>query len=269
MRLRAFSHLRSLVAWPSRYQGESNSNPAKSPGPSLYACRFPAMITAWRKAFKLPDAYFGFVQLSTWCPPPEARVPEMRQTQLEAVQRAGGKIGFATNADYGAGCNVHPPAKQHCGYRLGDSALALVYGQERPWQSPMFVSQTFSASPQPMAVVTVRNTSTAGLDAGTFPHNYLGGGDHGFHCKSEKGMCAWAALKLASGVWVNATVTVSAPNQVTLTAPQMDRSAGGAEAALALPVASAYGWGNIPMMNVYDRGTNLPLLPFNSSFVPY
>jgi hypothetical protein len=25
------------------------------------------MISAWRRAFKVADAYFGFVQLSTWC----------------------------------------------------------------------------------------------------------------------------------------------------------------------------------------------------------
>ena len=31
-------------------------------------CLFPAMIQGWRAAFQQPAAYFGFVQLSTWCP---------------------------------------------------------------------------------------------------------------------------------------------------------------------------------------------------------
>ena len=32
----------------------------------MYNCLFPAMIKAWRRAFKVPDAYFGFVQLASW-----------------------------------------------------------------------------------------------------------------------------------------------------------------------------------------------------------
>jgi sialate O-acetylesterase len=32
----------------------------------LYACLFAPMISSWRKAFKNPDAYFGFIQISSW-----------------------------------------------------------------------------------------------------------------------------------------------------------------------------------------------------------
>ena len=32
----------------------------------MYDCLFPAMIKAWRLAFKVPNAYFGFIQLSSW-----------------------------------------------------------------------------------------------------------------------------------------------------------------------------------------------------------
>ena len=31
-----------------------------------YDCLFPAMIKSWRRAFKVPHAYFGFVQLASW-----------------------------------------------------------------------------------------------------------------------------------------------------------------------------------------------------------
>ena len=58
---------------------------------------------------KVPDAYFGFIQLSTWC---ATLIPEMRATQMQAFEKLE-NIGYATNADHGAGCNIHPPPKQY------------------------------------------------------------------------------------------------------------------------------------------------------------
>lgn len=50
------------------YQGEANVDEHKGDeGAARYACTFPGMIQQWRKAFGQPQAYFGFVQLSTWC----------------------------------------------------------------------------------------------------------------------------------------------------------------------------------------------------------
>ena len=236
------------------YQGESNTHAGQV---EAYACRFPAMITAWREAFKNPAAYFGFVQLSTWC---GSLIPEMRQTQLEAFVKLK-NVGFAVNADHGAGCNIHPPPKQCCGYRLGNSALAIAYGKSIPWQSPGFVSQTFSASPA-SATIKLDQTSTAGVDNTTKPFN-----EGTVNCSLPLAGCAWASLKLADGTWVNATISVTAPDEITLTV-----AAGitlSAAATVGPPVASSYAWGANPMMNVYDKTTGLPLLPFNSSFVPY
>lgn len=236
------------------YQGEANTHAGQV---EAYACRFPAMITAWREAFKNPAAYFGFVQLSTWC---GSLIPEMRQTQLEAFVKLK-NVGFAVNADHGAGCNIHPPPKQYCGYRLGNSALAIAYGKSIPWQSPGFVSQTFSASPA-SATIKLDQTSAAGVDNTTKPFN-----EGTVNCSLPLAGCAWASLKLADGTWVNATISVTAPDEITLTV-----AAGitlSAAATVGPPVASSYAWGANPMMNVYDKTTGLPLLPFNSSFVPY
>ena len=33
------------------------------------------------------------------------------------------------------------------------------------------------------------------------------------------------------------------------------------------PVASRYGWGAVPMLSVYDKGTGLPLLPWSEKVV--
>ena len=88
-----FAHGPMALNGFSWYQGESNTvaNNASLPynaGARFYACCFPAMITAWRKAFEPaeeprmmpvegrhqselqtqqhPELFFGFVQLSTF-----------------------------------------------------------------------------------------------------------------------------------------------------------------------------------------------------------
>jgi hypothetical protein len=68
------------------------------------------------------------------------------------------------------------------------------------------------------------------------------------------GTCAWAAIKLAGQGWVNATVSV-AGSHVVLTAP-----------GTGVVVGTAYGWGAIPMLTVYDAKSSLPVLPWNSTW---
>ena len=50
----------------ARFQGEQNT-PTKENTTQVaeYGCLFRNMITAWRAAFKDPDAFFGFVQVGT------------------------------------------------------------------------------------------------------------------------------------------------------------------------------------------------------------
>lgn len=234
-------------AW---YQGEANVD--ESPGnlgAKRYSCTFPGMITAWRQAFKNPDAYFGFVQLSTWCGNGEL-IAEMRTFgQMAALSLP--KVGYATNADHGAGCDIHPPQKQYCGKRLANSALALHYGKNVMWKSPSFYSQVASASP-PAVTVTLQDVSSRGLRDDQYPFNYLNGA---FNCvpSTPPGMCAWATLLLFDGQWVNASISVTG-NQMKLVALE--------SSSLFPPKASSYGWGAVPMMSVYDRQTELPLLPW-------
>ena len=47
------------------YQGEANTGSQQSA--DAYACLFPSMIQSWRTNFKAPKAYFGYIELSTWC----------------------------------------------------------------------------------------------------------------------------------------------------------------------------------------------------------
>ena len=166
------------------YQGEANTKDQASA--DAYAQNFPALIEQWRSDFATSTTtttvngddddnnnnesnrnnssplYFGFVQLSTWCPEHPVAVAELREAQMAALSPSSRKIGYATNADHGAGCNVHPPDKQYCGARLGDSALALQYGQDDvAWKSPSYYSKATATTAQAAAATTVLRGSTA------------------------------------------------------------------------------------------------------------
>jgi hypothetical protein len=65
-----------------------------------YACWFPAMIEYFRSQFEIPDLYFGWVQLSTWCTGASRQIAEMRQGQLLSAGNMS-NVGWATNADHG------------------------------------------------------------------------------------------------------------------------------------------------------------------------
>jgi sialate O-acetylesterase len=252
------------------YQGEANLPGAPGSqgveGAPRYACTFPAMIKEWRRAFKNPGAYFGFVQLSTWCGDGELIAKMRTKGQMSALSLPN--VGYATNADHGAGCNIHPPPKQYCAKRLATSALALVYKKKVMWKSPSFKSQIASASP-PSVTVSFNDVSSSGLRDDQYPFNYLGGAfkciaarkctvhKQDFNCSAEQ--CAWASLQLANGSWVNSSIAVKG-NQMTLSLPEAYSQAGA-------PVASRYAWGAVPMMSVYDRETSLPLLAWSEKVV--
>jgi len=243
------------------YQGESNTYPYTECNPisqcaTDYACLFPAMISAWRDAFANPDAYFGFIQLSTWCGDVQS-IPEVREAQMAAVKLP--KVGYATNADHGAGCNIHPPLKQICGKRLGDSALALHYGQDLSWRHPSYASAKVLPVTADVVVVEVALQDVQGpLTTDVSPVNY-----QSIDCDTQNaktpGTCAWAAVEISGAGWINATVTVATNGAaLRLSAPvPQDVSA--------TVLGTAYGWGPVPLMNAYDQATDLPILPWNRS----
>ena len=61
------------------------------------------------------ELYFGFVQLSTFCQDGTGwlAIPGIRDAQLEALTLP--RVGFATAADWGGGCNIHCPDKEPIG----------------------------------------------------------------------------------------------------------------------------------------------------------
>jgi len=293
------------------YQGEANTASAESAAD--YGCLFPQMIDAWRQAFAAPNAFFGFVQLSTWCSiaAPES-LPQMREAQMTAL--ALPNVGYATNADHGMGCIIHPANKKVCSRRLAKAALAIVYNKTTAadWRSPTYQSAT---QLRPYHTDTDRNGKTTVVDvqlrvtlsdlsaSGLFlqtPFNYESPGyqrqaPHPINCSGTSVVypkvqmatqCAWASLHVATVGWVNATVSVdsgrgnggsggqalilSATVPVTATAAVGIRGSGsdGNSKSLMLSptiLGSAMGWGPIPMISAYDRGSQLPVLPWNRS----
>lgn len=234
------------------YQGEANANNQASA--NAYACLFPAMIASWRKEFAHDEAYFGFVQLSTWCGGHHAAQPELRDAQMAAL--ALPMVGYATNADHGAGCNIHPPPKQFCGRRLGDSALALVYSSGASWRSPSYRSATTRIEGGAAVVtVTLADVGPGGLTTDVYPANYVGGT---VNCTGND-YCVWASIGLDTGAQLNATVTTTADGKQLVLKADMPA----ALASTAAIVRSSYAWGAIPLMNAYDVATGLPVLEWN------
>jgi hypothetical protein len=93
------------------------------------------------------------------------------------------KVGYATNADHGAGCNIHPPPKQFCARRLAASAMAIAYGHPVAWRSPSFSSQRANvavaanvvantAASSPSVTVKLRDVSLAGVRDDPYPYHY-------------------------------------------------------------------------------------------------
>ena len=77
--------------------------------------------------------------------------------------------------------------------------------------------------------------------------------------------CAWAALLVKGVGWVNATVQVDVQGRDVVLGAHVARSGGNERAPTQRIMASAYGWGPIPMMSVYDTASGLPLLAWNET----
>jgi hypothetical protein len=208
-------------------------------------------------------------------------LPQMRDAQMKAVALPA--VGYATNADHGMGCNIHPAEKQAVSVRLAASAMAILKLDKTAleWRSPTYKAATPAApsaanTSQGTAslVVELNDVSAVGLYT-RHPLNYNSVGygpaasqvptvvdcfgQWGPHNASMTSQCAWAELEISGVGWVNSTVAIQAGGKaMVFTAPLPPAF----EGAVTI-VGSAYGYGPIPMLNVYDKGTDLPVLPWN------
>ena len=113
------------------YQGENNATRYQT-----YSTIIKAMVKGWRADFKNDMLPFYLVQLpnyqaNNWC--------DFREIQQEIAESLPNS-GFATTIDVGEETNIHPWNKMPIGNRLGDIALAKVYGKPTTFSSPKFKS---------------------------------------------------------------------------------------------------------------------------------
>jgi hypothetical protein len=241
------------------YQGESDlgGNPALPDQNNNYTCTQTAMIVHWRNLFQVPRAFFGIVQLSTWY------TNGLLLAQLRDQQLASGDLipnfAYATNADYGAGGNIHPTCKQYPGARLANAALSKVYHQGINWRSPTYASAMPTGSGK--LIVYLNDVTDAGLVV-KYSHNAQTAGNCAKLNTKAPYTCAWAGLQFndANQSWVNASISLGA-DKLSMVLSAIPPS--GASAI----IGSSYGWGAIPMMTVYRAdmaGTDgqLPVLPW-------
>jgi len=246
------------------YQGESDlgGNSSLPMQNRNYTCTQTAMMEEWRHAFQVPHAFYAVVVLSTWCP--ATADDNLLLAELRDEQVASGDLipnfAYATNADYGAGCNIHPPYKQHCGARLANAALSLVYSQPINWRSPTYESAYVTGIG--VLAIWLNDVTDAGL-ALKVPANAKTAGDCAVLNAKKKNTCAWAGLQFndAAMTWVNATVEIG-PLKKSMVLRALPPT--GATTI----IASSYGWGAIPMLSVYradmaNADGQLPVLPWN------
>jgi sialate O-acetylesterase len=243
------------------YQGESDlGGKSDLPGQNNnYTCTQTAQITQWRSEFQIPNAFYAIVQLSTWHPDP-ILLAQLRDQQL-ATGELIPNFAYATNADYGAGGNIHPPYKQHPGARLANAALSIVYNQPINWRSPTYASAVATGAGE--VTVWFNDVPDEGLVIKA-PFNAQTEPDCAALNAKVPRTCAWAELQFndAAKTWVNATVSIGAHNKtIILTVQEVPTGANEI-------LASSYGWGSVPMMSVYradmdGKDGQLPVLTWN------
>jgi sialate O-acetylesterase len=215
------------VLW---YQGESNAD--RYEDAVAYRPLFAGLITSWRRAWKLGDIPFLWVQLPNFMardsePPARSNWAALRESQHAA--RALPNTGEAVTIDLGEAEDIHPKNKQDVGRRLALVARRVAYGDAVEYSGPVYRAHEVRGGR-----VAITFDHAAGLTT-------KGGGAKvtGFAIAGADRHFVWADAAIENGrvvVW-------------------SDR--------VPHPVAVRYAWGNDPDANLYN-GAGLPAAPFRT-----
>ena len=115
------------VIW---YQGESNVG-----NPLVYRRLFPAMISAWRKAWK-KDFPFYYVQIAPFKYATPFSGALVQEAQLMALSTEN--AGMVVTNDIGNVNDIHPKNKLDVGKRLANWALNKTYKQDIVYSGPIY-----------------------------------------------------------------------------------------------------------------------------------
>ena len=211
------------------YQGESNAGRAYQ-----YRKLFADMITDWRKAWKVGDFPFYFVQLANFMDeqpqPVDSAWAELREAQTMTLSLKN--AGMAVIIDVGDAKDIHPRDKQTVGYRLAHVALARDYGKKIEFSGPMYKSMKVEGG----AIRLSFDHLGGGLVA-------KGGDPVGFAIAGADKKFVWAKARIDGN-----TVVVSSDQ-------------------VAQPAAVRYAWADNPKCNLYNK-EGLPASPFRTDEWP-
>jgi len=153
------------------YQGESDGSNERAPH---YLDLFEDLITDWRAHFQQGDLPFLYVQLTSFGAGTGWGV--VRDAQRRTLALRG--TAMAVTLDVGDEKNVHPADKQTVGERLALAARGMVYGEDIPYQSPLFREAT--TEPGAMRVwfdhakgLSVRIMQVEGFEVAGADHHFV------------------------------------------------------------------------------------------------
>ena len=225
------------------YQGENNSF-GESWKP--FEKTFPAVVGAWRQAFKKEDLPFGIIQIAGWSHRRTMTydmnhhcniIRELQFLTWRTTPHTGLIVTFDTNSN----SSIHPARKLPVGERSARWALAEVYQIRRngsdesiEWQGPVYESMEIQGS---KAVVTFAQGTNRGLrlDQDDECGFYIAGKDRTFF---------------------QARARVVKDNQLEVF-----------HDAVPNPVAVRYGWSNLPVGGLMNS-RELPAYPWRSDTWP-
>lgn len=211
------------------YQGESNAGRAYQ-----YRKLFADMITDWRKAWKVGDFPFYYVQLANFMDeqpqPVDSAWAELREAQTMTLSLKN--TGMAVIIDVGDAKDIHPKDKQSVGYRLAQAALAHDYGRNIEYSGPMYKSMKVEGGAIRLSFDHIGGGFVA-----------KGGELVGFAIAGADKKFVWAKARIDGD-----TVVVSSEQ-------------------VAQPAAVRYAWADNPKCNLYNK-EGLPASPFRTDDWP-
>ncbi len=217
------------VAW---YQGESNAYVGVA---DTYADLLPALIQAWRVAWRQPQLPFIVFQIApNRKPQVDANEPSgiavLREAQWQTTLRTP-QTALVVTMDLGEP-DVHYHQKEPAADRAKNAALSLAYGRELEYRSPAVISMEIEGG---TAIIRFAQCGGGLVSRGTPLSGFsIAGEDHQF---------VFADARIDGD-----TVVVSSP-------------------AVAHPVAVRYGWADLPKTNLFSK-EGLPAAPFRTDNWP-
>ncbi|MFV0469180.1 MAG: sialate O-acetylesterase [Dysgonomonas sp.] len=202
------------------YQGENNVGHQDT-----YSTLLKAMVKGWRTDFKNDYLPFYIVQLTsysdTW-----TRFREIQQSISNELSNSG----LAVTIDCGEESNIHPKAKFPVGNRLGDIALAKIYGLNKTYASPTYRSMVVEGNK--IRVYFDHAENGLKISSGDAPQLFEIAG--------------------ADGTYYNANAQIEG-NTILLWSDNV-----------AVPVAARYFWKNYAVPNTFSTD-DYPLAPFRTN----